>query len=264
MNKYKNIYVFAPLGVSTGGVELSHQLVDYLRNRNQNAFIVYIEKWKISENQIVTKTYAKYNIATSNFIEDSSENILVLPEIYCDFIYQFRHIQIACWWMSVNNHYNYTNLWEGLKFYKGFVTRSHMLKQYLFNGKYHLKNKICDLQNQGERIVHLYQSHYAQFHLYKLGMRKVLPLFDYVNDELISKKYNKAKENLVLYNPAKGFIFTKKIISQMVGYNFVPLKGLNRTQLSELMDKAKLYIDFGDFPEKIDCLVKQLCMIVAL
>lgn len=248
--KYKNIYVLAPLGISTGGVELSHQLVDYLRDNNQNAFIVYISNWKISEKQSVTESYKKYNIATTKMIEDSSENILVLPEIYCDFIFQFKYIQIACWWMSVNNHYNYSNFWEGFKFNRDWIKRLHMIKQYLFNGKYHFKNRISDLQKQGERIIHLYQSHYAQFHLYKLGMHKILPLFDYVNDELISKNNNKTKDNIILYNPAKGFEFTKKIIDRMVGYNFIPLKGLSRTQLNELMDKAKLYIDFGEFPGK--------------
>ena len=36
----------------------------------------------------------------------------------------------------------------------------------------------------------------------------------------------------------------------MPGYNFVALKGFNREQLNEIMDKAKLYIDFGEFPGK--------------
>lgn len=35
MGKYNKIYMLAPFGVATGGVELAHQLVDYLRNRNQ-------------------------------------------------------------------------------------------------------------------------------------------------------------------------------------------------------------------------------------
>jgi len=41
MCKYNKIYVVAPFNYSTGGVELLHQLVDYLRNRGQDAYIVY-------------------------------------------------------------------------------------------------------------------------------------------------------------------------------------------------------------------------------
>ena len=41
MGKYNKIYVLAPFGYATGGVELSHQLVDYLRNKGESAYIVY-------------------------------------------------------------------------------------------------------------------------------------------------------------------------------------------------------------------------------
>ena len=44
MGKYKKIYVLAPFGAATGGIELAHQLVDYLRNKKQECFIVYIDK----------------------------------------------------------------------------------------------------------------------------------------------------------------------------------------------------------------------------
>ena len=60
MGKYNKIYMLAPFGVATGGVELAHQLVDYLRNRNQDAVIVYInhDTLEISTNQAITKEYA--------------------------------------------------------------------------------------------------------------------------------------------------------------------------------------------------------------
>ena len=35
MGKFEKIYVFAPYGNATGGVELAHQLVDYLRNNGE-------------------------------------------------------------------------------------------------------------------------------------------------------------------------------------------------------------------------------------
>lgn len=176
MGKFKNIYVIAPFNYSTGGVELCHQLVDYLRNKGQNAYIVYEHKGVISEDQTITKTYEKYNIKATNIVEDSPESILVLPEISCDFIFKFQHIQMACWWMSVNNHYFCSDLWECLKFQNNWITRARMIKQFLFDGEYRYKNKISDLKAMGSKLIHLYQSHYAQYHLYKLGMHKVLPL----------------------------------------------------------------------------------------
>ena len=55
MGKFNKIYVLTPFGAATGGIELAHQLVDYLRNKNQDCFIVYIDKtFEISKDQTLT------------------------------------------------------------------------------------------------------------------------------------------------------------------------------------------------------------------
>ena len=41
--QYDKVYVFAPYKFATGGIELAHQLVDYLRNKNREAYIVYAD-----------------------------------------------------------------------------------------------------------------------------------------------------------------------------------------------------------------------------
>ena len=87
--KYNKIYVLAPYAHATGGVELAHQLVDYLRNQNQNAYIVYVKDRTIENSSAVTDAYKKYNISITGTIEDDERNILVLPEIYFDFIYEY-------------------------------------------------------------------------------------------------------------------------------------------------------------------------------
>ena len=40
---FSKIYVFSPSNAPTGGVELLHQLVDYLRKRNKDAYIYYYD-----------------------------------------------------------------------------------------------------------------------------------------------------------------------------------------------------------------------------
>ena len=75
MGKYKKIYVLAPFGHATGGVELAHQLVDYLRNKGEDAFIVYTKgNCEISENQIVTSGYSKYNIKIDTIIAQKHQD----------------------------------------------------------------------------------------------------------------------------------------------------------------------------------------------
>lgn len=250
MNKYNKIYVLAPYKNTTGGVELSHQLVDYLRNKNQEAYIVYIENLKISDNQNITKAYNAYNIETTKVIEDSPNNIIILPEIYFEFILKFKKIQIGCWWMSVDNHYRFSNILDNICFEKNLVNRIKILKHYICGDIYKYKNSIKLLHNEEHRIIHFYQSHYAQYHLYSLGMSKVLPLSDYINPEIENEINYVPKENIILYNPKKGFKFTQKIISNMPEFKFIPLQGFSRNELNDIFDRAKLYIDFGEFPGK--------------
>ena len=83
MEKYDKIYVLAPYNHATGGIELAHQLVDYLRRKNKKAFICYVGKQNILVvDANVTEAYRQYDIAVCSEIEDKSENIVILPEIY--------------------------------------------------------------------------------------------------------------------------------------------------------------------------------------
>ncbi len=77
-----------------------------------------------------------------------------------------------------------------------------------------------------------------------------MPLSDYINNELTKRDRSIQKENIILYNPKKGYNFTKRIINSLSNYQFIALSGLDRNQLNIIFDKAKLYIDFGRFPGK--------------
>lgn len=248
---YKNIYVLAPYGYATGGVELAHQLVDYLRNRNQNAFIVYINGDKISSKQDITKEYSIYNISSSSYIEDKEDNILILPEVFFNQILSFKKIQVGCWWMSVDNHYKNSKIsfYDAFYYERSIIGKIKILLSFLLKKNYQTKYSDKILYQEENRITHYYQSHYAQYHLYSKGYSKIRPLSDYINLELFGD-IGKAKQNVVLYNPSKGYEFTKKIIEKLPEYKFVPLKGLTRYELKELFQTSKLYIDFGHFPGK--------------
>lgn len=245
---YNKVYILAPYNHHTGGVELAHQLIHKLRQFGQESYVVYVNDGQISSDQTITPEYTQYNIRTTDTIEDNETNILILPEIYFDFIPLFNKINIGCWWMSVDNRYKYANLFD--------VLRSNVLLWRKLSAIKHFSKSLKkisdkDIAKRGDRITHFYQSIYAMHHLYKCGFKKVLPLGDYINSDLLeSSDYKCQRENIVLYNPAKGYNFTKKIIDLNPGIDFIPIKGYNRTELLNLMRKSKVYIDFGNFPGK--------------
>ena len=137
MKRFKYIYVVAPRECSSGGVELAHQLVDYLRNKHLDAFIIYEESnGDISEDTSITETYKTYNVAVSTKVEDSSVNILVLPEMMFEDILKYDKIQIGCWWMSVDNRYAACYFWNIFWKTKSWNYRFQLLKKRYINGKY--------------------------------------------------------------------------------------------------------------------------------
>lgn len=251
MGKYNKVYVITPFHHCTGGVELAHQLVDYLRNRQQEAYVVYVNGTVISKDQTITGNYSRYNLKSTDVIEDSPDNIMVLPEIYFEFVLYYRRIKVACWWMSVDNRYNFIHI----PFFKRFFSETNiraklgLIKAELKGTPLGYRNSDTLLKKEAARVIHLYQSHYAQFHLYSKGFTKVMPLSDYINLDLLGN-IECRKKDVVLYNPAKGMEFTAKVMAAMPDTRFVALEGLNREQLRTLLETSKLYIDFGPFPGK--------------
>ena len=53
-----------------------------------------------------------------------------------------------------------------------------------------------------------------------------------------------------MYNPKKGIEYTKKLILYATHIKWVPLENLSREQMSEVLQSAKVYIDFGNHPGK--------------
>lgn len=263
-----NVYVYAPVGCTTGGVELLHQLVDFLRDNKKDAYIVYYGK----EEHIVPDEYVKYNIEIKEeqFIENNPHHIEVYTETMCDrLIKNNRNTQKFLWWLSVDNFYSdYDKLcltdifvWNKIMGKKSLIYR---IKRFLhgyndFRGKISLKKVAAYATCCG------YQSEYIRWHLLNNGFKDIVPLFDYINTDYINRFLLEDKENIVLYNPSKGFEYTKQLIALAPDIQWLALKGYTRKQLVDLLRKAKVYIDFGNHPGKDrlprECAMNGCCII---
>ncbi len=154
-------------------------------------------------------------------------------------INNFKNARKVIWWLSVDNYeriYTFKKAILG-----GFV---HVL--------YLLKNGTLLFHRNDYKMAdyHLCQSYYAIDFLKRKKVKNVLYLSDYINDAFMQITDNKQKQDIVLYNPKKGYRFTKRIMKRASDLKWVPIKNLTTSQVKDLLLQSKVYIDFGSHPGK--------------
>lgn len=230
------VYVICPAGIKSGGPELLHQFASLLQNKIET-YIYYVD---ITKPSYIIPEYEKYNCKSIRAFDnknDNKHNILVIPETRTEYCFKFKKIQKAIWWLSVDNYSHQCELYNIVK------------KLDFYINSFLLQDRII-LPFSDRRIVHLVQSRYAELYLRKNGIKKCWPLSDYINDEYKTDIIINKREKIVLYNPRKGWDFTQKIIKQSNHILYLPIKNMTNKQIIELMDRSKVYIDFGNHPGK--------------
>ena len=260
------IYVHCPAGVVTGGAELLHQLVSFLRDNNRNAYIVYFG----NQPHNLPDDYRKYNIVTTEMIEDNNHNIEVFFEGIFNVVTRYSNTQKFLWWISVENFYifayDYLSLsdlfhWNIRMGLKRSIERLFML----LHGHHPCQGilKVKDLIKK--EIPCGYQAEFIQDYLHKLGFSEIVPLKDYINIEHCIDFTPEGREDIVVYNPKKGFEFTQKLINSTPEIQWVPLQNMSRKELIATIRRAKLYVDFGFHPGKDrlprECAMNGCCII---
>lgn len=248
---YQKIYILCPANYRTGGVELLHQLVFTIAKYRDNVYCVY-DGIKNKEYKVLDE-YKQYvtDYLLFDEIEDNSNNLLIVPEIALVNLRKFKKLDKAVYWESVDNFFFHSFSLQSLSYLKkeynlfgGIKQIVHMLKnrnQYSFLSPNSLNRKKVK--------YNFCQSDYALKKCISWKLNNVFMLTDYINDSFLNKKYEE-KENIVIYNPAKGYKFTKKIIASAKNINFIPLINYSRDEICKIMEKAKVYMDFGNHPGK--------------
>ena len=240
MQKFKNIYMLCPPQTESGGPEAAHQLVGEMCKLDISANLIYYKKRKtifnlkgklgisVKGNVILTtkylnptpKSYDCYSASISNKIIDDENNLLILPENLLHLVNFGKRIKKAIWWLSVDN---------------ALLAIS----------------KLQNISVLRSEIFHFYQSEYARQFLELLNFENSFSLSDYISEKIISSQdLETPKEKFVVYNPKKGFEFTKKLIHFFPEINFIPLINMSKDEVCTTLKKACVYIDFGEHPGK--------------
>lgn len=249
-NKSK-VYIACPPNKATGGPELLHQLASKLSKIDVNAVMFY---FPIEKN--VSPIHENYSKYVENYvfeITDNEENVLIVPETRTSILKRYNKIQKVIWWLSVDNYsVNYNS-------------HKNRLKRILGYNDFFNINKIS---HRNDVNLHLVQSKYAELYLKKYKINSIEYLTDYIRSDYLNEQddFNEEyKEDIVLYNPLKGFSFTKKLIENSIDIRWVPIINLKPEELKILISKSKVYIDFGNHPGKDrlprECALLRCCII---
>lgn len=219
-------YVVCPLAV-TGGPEALHQLSDSIyRNVSNDVFMVYVGNE--SDKTKVISTYGHYQnggYVAFESIPDDKNTVIVMPEIDISIIECYEKATLCMWWLSVDNFFH------------------------------HISRHMKDCADLLKRInMHLCQSKYAKLFLDACGIPKY-KIFEVGDYTVIGAKHGGTqpkRDDVVLYNPAKGYFFTRGLIQLFddSDIEFHAIENYTHDQVIELMQRSKVYIDMGQHPGK--------------
>jgi hypothetical protein len=228
------IYIACPAHIATGGTEALHVLCFELLKLGIKASMFYYDV--IDSNTVVAKRFLQFNTPYVLSVEDSSGSAIVIPETRTDLISKFPLMKKYVWWLSVDNYVRPFKICGPRDLY--CLIKDRVIKRNVdFNDR---------------TLFHLCQSYYAMDFVKKQGAENVYFLMDYLGQEHCSGvDIQSQRENVVLYNPAKGRAFTRKIIKAAPeGFKFVALQNMSPEEVHKWSNKAKVYIDFGNHPGK--------------
>jgi len=253
------IYIFCPASQATGGPEALHQFGAKLKSLDFNVSMHYYSPTPGVD--IVHENYKKYNVPVADEVENVSGNIIILPETHLLPIFDdsYKRVRKVIWWLSVvNYHITQKDLAQSLKRKKYFKLRNYL--GYFPTASFSRLKRRKDVQ-------HITHSYYSQVHLVENGIKPVGRISDYMNSAFFDMvDESMPKEDLVIYNPIKNDAFLDNIIALTPTLKWVPIKGLAPGEVAALMNRAKLYIDFGFHPGKErmprEACIMRCCMII--
>ncbi|HEY0090907.1 MAG TPA: hypothetical protein VGB43_00345 [Flavobacterium sp.] len=247
----KNIYIICPPAKATGGPEALHQLGYLLNTLGFSAKMLYSERKK----NPVHPFYETYNVPFVFSVKDDRDNIIIIPESMTNLIAKYPLSEKKVWWLS-------------LDYYEIVMTHRDQKKNWLRMLFVPWKHREYRFE-KNPTVSHWYQSQRTKEFLMTRELDNPIEyICDYVNElffENLPELNAFKKENIITYNPKKGLKKIEQYIHLLPQYTWVPLQGMTREEMRDMLRKAKLHVDFGYFPgrDKIprEALISATCLL---
>ncbi len=247
------VFALCPANALTGGPEALHQFVHKARQQGFDARIVYVPA---SADAQVPDTYRCYDMEIDQPASYSPHDIVVVPEVMTTALPEQPVAKYVLWWLSVDNF---------------FVNRRHMRERQSQAGIGSSALADYDFHSR-PWLWHAAQSEYAREFLEERGVGPVMMLTDYLRRDFIPDPDGTdqpPKEDLIVYNPRKGWHFTERLMKESsAAATWVPLENMTAAEVRDLLQRAKVYIDFGEHPgrDRIprEAAIRNCCIVTGL
>jgi len=256
------IYIACPGNKATGGPELLHQLGYHLINDLNIRTCMYYYKF---DNKFKTPVHPEYEFYNIPYVleipenEDVKKNILIVPEKHSGLtlLAHYKNIRKGIWFLSVDNYYFGRMRKKDFFFQKELnklISFLHISPLFDIHSQKNLNKLVRRYDYRNDNLLKLADFYMTNSYRGLKWFSDLTPLYylgEYLNEDFLKAQPELSKkENIVVYNPKKGFAFTKKIISLAKDIKFIPLVNMTRGEVIETLQKAKVYIDFGNHPGK--------------
>lgn len=250
--------------METGGPETAHQLGAEFIKLGEETSMFYYSPGKSTSSKGESPTppaFRKYGVPVAKHIDDISSNVVLIPEAAIQFVRKINNAQVCIMWLSLGNYLKVLEQYSDRGKYADGVLADHhlprilkpavMLRSYRFVDKggfgYDFEARQGDLHTYNCEYVHSYLEAHGvpnDAMTYLCG-----PISQAFSGSVLG---GAEKKDIVAYNPKKGYEFTQKVIAYAGQHGFkgqfVPIQGMTPAKVSALLGRAKVYMDFGDFP----------------
>ena len=248
------IFILSPY-FNTGGPKSLHQLAKSINEQHIAKAMIYYTDGEDHSEAMFDKS-----IPVAREIDDNRNNIIIVPELYTEWLYKYKHIQKCIWWLSLDYYTNrligqralYEIQMRGLK--ENIITQTYFKLYLLIRDKFKYRKKfVMSSVHDLKRIIHLYNCEYVRLYLENCGisMENCHYLCGPITNEHMENIEDKS--DIVAYNPKKTDLdYLKRVMDQTKQKNhnieFIPIQGMTADEVGVLLRRAKVYLDLGSFP----------------
>jgi hypothetical protein len=243
-NQIKRVVIICPSHLLSGGPENLCQMYATLKKLGYEVYFLWVNPIDIPGSKIIkqyengiwylcktdgsllNKVYEQ-NYGVNYLDRDiplDQATLVIFPEVWCDFIYFFEDAKKAIAWLSISYLH---------------VNHSSDICRPLIDQKT-LNYLDC---------VHLSQAPWIQKVLKSWGADSFL-LGDYIAKAYWGIANIDKAEKLITFFPRKGGDLAVKFMNKYPDLDYLRLENFTQNEMIFMLDMAKIYIDFGNFPGK--------------